>query len=190
MCPLFRLPNFGFRLPANRNRCDSPEARRPKPTLRCCFHLLCRFQYFLDGALHVKSLLGDVIVFAFDDGFETLHCVGDFDVASCGPGELLGDVEGLRQEALNFSCARHSEFLIFAELVDAENRDDILQVFISLESLLYRLSDVVVFLADDSRIENARGGSQRIACTEVTEPFLVEVMRSCNSPISVARFGW
>ena len=29
-----------------------------------------------------------------------------------------------------------------------------------------------------------------MACTEVTEPFLVEVMRSCNSPISVARFGW
>ena len=29
-----------------------------------------------------------------------------------------------------------------------------------------------------------------MACTEVTDPFLVEVMRSCNSPISVARFGW
>ena len=28
------------------------------------------------------------------------------------------------------------------------------------------------------------------ACTEVTEPFLVDVMRSCSSPISVARFGW
>src|SRR5947209_16007891 len=29
-----------------------------------------------------------------------------------------------------------------------------------------------------------------MACTEVTDPFLVEVMRSCNSPISVARLGW
>ena len=29
-----------------------------------------------------------------------------------------------------------------------------------------------------------------MACTDVIEPFLVEVMRSCNSPISVARFGW
>src|SRR5450756_3211551 len=29
-----------------------------------------------------------------------------------------------------------------------------------------------------------------MACTEVIEPLLVEVMRSCNSPISVARLGW
>src|ERR1700722_2343338 len=29
-----------------------------------------------------------------------------------------------------------------------------------------------------------------MACTEVIEPFLVDVMRSCNSPISVARLGW
>src|SRR5215472_2806266 len=29
-----------------------------------------------------------------------------------------------------------------------------------------------------------------MACTEVTDPRLVEVMRSCNSPISVARVGW
>src|SRR6478735_6648042 len=29
-----------------------------------------------------------------------------------------------------------------------------------------------------------------MACTDVIEPLLVEVMRSCNSPISVARLGW
>src|SRR5581483_6392236 len=28
------------------------------------------------------------------------------------------------------------------------------------------------------------------ACTEVTEPCVVEVMRSCNAPISCAKFGW
>ena len=28
------------------------------------------------------------------------------------------------------------------------------------------------------------------ACTEVMDPFLVEVMRSCKAPISVARVGW
>ncbi len=28
------------------------------------------------------------------------------------------------------------------------------------------------------------------ACTEVIEPSLVEVMRSCRSPISVPRVGW
>ena len=28
------------------------------------------------------------------------------------------------------------------------------------------------------------------ACTEVMEPFFVEVMRSCRAPISVASVGW
>ena len=28
------------------------------------------------------------------------------------------------------------------------------------------------------------------ACTEVMEPFLVEVIRSCMAPISVANVGW
>ena len=28
------------------------------------------------------------------------------------------------------------------------------------------------------------------ACTEVMEPFLVEVMRSCKAPISLAKVGW
>ena len=28
------------------------------------------------------------------------------------------------------------------------------------------------------------------ACTEVIEPVLVVVMRSCSTPISSARFGW
>ena len=29
-----------------------------------------------------------------------------------------------------------------------------------------------------------------MACTEVIEPLLVEVIRSCRSPISVASVGW
>jgi hypothetical protein len=29
-----------------------------------------------------------------------------------------------------------------------------------------------------------------MACTEVIEPLLVEVMRSCSAPISVASVGW
>ena len=29
-----------------------------------------------------------------------------------------------------------------------------------------------------------------MACTEVIEPFFVDVMRSCSSPMSVASVGW
>ncbi len=69
--------------------------------LRCGFHLFSGFQHFLDGALHIKGLLGDIVVLAFDDGFEAFYRVSDLDVASLRAGELLGNVEWLRQEALN-----------------------------------------------------------------------------------------
>jgi hypothetical protein len=86
-----------------------------------------------------------------------------------------------------------------------------------------------VLLADDARIEDARGRGERVdrridpssaicrerfvdasrcanvvagagrcsrrrarrlACTDVIDPLVVEVIRSCSSPISVASVGW
>jgi len=99
---------------------------------------------------------------AFNDFFEALYSVGDLHVAAGGAGELLGDMEWLRQEALDLASPRDREFLLLAQLVHAENGDDVLQIFVSLQRLLYRLSDVVVFLADDARIENPRSRSQGI----------------------------
>src|SRR5208283_2611508 len=66
------------------------------PLLCCCLHLLRRFQHFFDRPLHVKRLLGDIVVLAFDDRLEALHRVGDLHVAPRRAGELLGHVERLR----------------------------------------------------------------------------------------------
>jgi hypothetical protein len=41
-------------------------------------------------------------------------------------------MERLRQEALNLARSRDGEFLVFAQFVNAENRDNVLQVFIRL----------------------------------------------------------
>ena len=77
-------------------------------------------------------------------------------------GELLGHMERLREELLDLAGARHGLFVIVGKLVDAENRDDVLQILVALEDLLHLLRDVVVLLADDARIENAGAGGQRI----------------------------
>src|SRR4029077_12815413 len=90
------------------------------------------------------------------------HRVGNLDVTSRRTRELLGHVERLRQETLYLSPRTHGKLVVFAELVDTKNRDDVLQILISLQRLLHRLRDVVVFLADNARIENARCRSQRI----------------------------
>src|ERR1700693_4376348 len=98
-------------------------------SLRCRFHLLRRLQHFFDWALHVESLFRDVVVLAFHDCLEAFYGVGNFHISSRGPGKLFGHVEGLRQETLDLASASNRQLLILAQFVDAENSDDILQIF-------------------------------------------------------------
>src|SRR5271157_648161 len=128
----------------------------------CRFHLLGFFQHFVDGALHVERLFWNIVALAIHDLLEAAHRVLDLHVASLNASKLLSNVEGLRQELLDLAGARHRELLVFAEFVDTENRDDVLQVLVALQHALNGLRRVVVLLAHDARIENARSGSQRI----------------------------
>src|SRR5271157_5882795 len=130
----------------------------------CRFHLLGFFQHFVDGALHVERLFWNIVALAIHDLLEAAHRVLDLHVASLNASKLLSNVEGLRQELLDLAGARHRELLVFAEFVDTENRDDVLQVLVALQHALNGLRRVVVLLAHDARIENARSGSQRIDC--------------------------
>ena len=78
---------------------------------------------------------------AFDDLLETADGVGDRHVLALETGELLGDEEGLRQEFLELARARHRQLVVFGQFVDAENRDDVLQVLVALENLLHLARD-------------------------------------------------
>ena len=130
--------------------------------LRLRFHLLGGFENFVDRALHVEGLLRDGVVLAIDDFLEAADGIGDLDVLAGEASELLGNVEGLRQEALNLTGARHCELLLFRKFVNAENGDDVLKILVGLQGTLDALRHIVVLLTDDARIENARGGGQGI----------------------------
>ena len=117
---------------------------------------------FLDRADHVEGLLGDRVVLAVHDLLEALDRLRDRHVLAGQPGELLRDEERLRQEPLDLARARDRELVLFRELVDAEDGDDVLQVLVALQDLLHRAGDVVVLVADDARVEDARGRRQRI----------------------------
>src|SRR4029453_6606784 len=64
-------------------------------------HLLRFLDRFLDRADHVEGLLGEVIVLAVDDLTEAADGLGNRHVLAGEAGELLGDEERLRQEALD-----------------------------------------------------------------------------------------
>src|SRR5579884_1849378 len=119
-------------------------------------------KHVIDIALHIERLLGDIVVLAFHHFLETADGVRQLHVLAFNAGELLGDVERLRKEALDFAGARYGQLVFVGEFVDTQNRDDVLEVFVALQDLLDRLRRVVVFVSENARIQNARRGRQRI----------------------------
>src|SRR5437588_11240958 len=123
------------------------------------FSLLARL---FDCADHVEGLLGQVVVLAVNDLLEAAYGVGDLDELAFEARELLRDEEGLREEALNLARARDYKLVLLGQLVEAEDSDDVLQVFVALQDLFDGLRRVVVILTDDARVEYARRGRERI----------------------------
>src|SRR5207247_8912215 len=76
--------------------------------------------------------------------------------------DLLRDEEWPRQELPNLARARDGQSLVFRELVDPEDGDDVLQVLVALQNLLHLTGDAVVLVPDDARIENPGRRRQRI----------------------------
>ena len=77
-------------------------------------------------------------------------------------GERLGHEERLRQEPLDPAGAVHDLLVLLAQLVDAEDGDDVLQLAVALEDLLHAAGDGEVLLADELRVEDAAVRRQRV----------------------------
>src|SRR5687768_17797197 len=131
------------------NAICSLAACRPQRSGR--LHAPAFFDRFLDRSDQIEGLLRQIVVLAVDDFLEALDRVGNLHVLAFDAGELLRHEERLRQEPLQLPGARHRELVLFRELVDAENRDDVLQVLIPLQDLLYRAGDGVMLFAQDAR---------------------------------------
>ena len=101
------------------------------------------------------EVLVAIVVLSFGDLLKPLDRLGDGYVLALESRELLGDEERLRQEPLNLARARDRQLVVFGELVDAENRDDVLEVLITLQDLLHRSSNRVVLLSEHTRVQNA-----------------------------------
>src|ERR1700722_6466025 len=86
--------------------------------IRCLFcsrrfrgQTLALLDRLLDGADHVEGVLRQVVVLAFAQALEAPDGVGEVDENAGRAGEYLGDVEGLRQEALDLAGARHRDLV-------------------------------------------------------------------------------
>src|SRR6266849_6839662 len=120
---------------------------------RGLLHLLTLRARLFDGAHHVESLLGQVVVLALQDLGEALHGLADLDVLALASRETLGNEVGLGQETLDLPRARHCQLVVLRQLLHAEDGDDVLQVLVALHRLLHALRSVVVLLAHDGGLD-------------------------------------
>src|ERR1700694_4780947 len=66
---------------------------------------------FVDRPLEEERALGHLVVLAVDDLLEAADRLGDRHVGAGRPGELLGDEERLREEALDLARALHRQLV-------------------------------------------------------------------------------
>src|SRR3954451_18548658 len=117
---------------------------------------------FVDRACQEEGLLGQVVDLAVQDLLEARDGVLDGDVLAAPAGEDLGHEERLAHEPLEAPRTADERLVLRGQLVDAQDRDDVLEVAVALEHALRLLRDVVVILPDDEWVQDARGRRQRI----------------------------
>src|SRR5215469_408373 len=137
-------------------------ATHHSPLLRRRREFLTLGDRLLDGADHVEGLLGQVIVFALAQPLEAADGIGKLDEDAGRAGEDFGDVERLRQEALDLARARHRQLVLFRQFIHAKDSDNILQCLVALQNLLHPARHLIVLFADDERRQHARRGIQWI----------------------------
>src|ERR1017187_1037630 len=116
----------------------------------------------VDGAAHVERVLGKLVVLAVEDLRETADRLLEGYVLALTAGEHLGDEERLREEVAHPSRPAHGLLLILGELLLTQDRDDVLELLVLLEHALHALSNAIVLLTDDIRVQHPAEGFEWI----------------------------
>src|SRR6185295_11259247 len=70
--------------------------------------------------------------------------------------------ERLRQKPLDLAGAIDYLLILFAQLIDAKNRNDVLQFAVTLQNLLHTASNTEVLFADNAGLQDTAVRRQRI----------------------------
>ena len=96
-------------------------------------HLLAFLDCLVDGSDIEECLFGILVHLAGKNHLETTDGLAQGHHHAGKAGELLGNVEGLRQETLGATCAGNHELIFVGEFVDTKDGDDILKLIVFLQ---------------------------------------------------------
>src|SRR5258708_34847607 len=115
-----------------------------------------------DTPRYIEQVLTNLVVFAVKNFLETTYSVCNWHVLAFTSGKGLCHCHRLREEFLHLAGTGYSELIFVRQLINAQNSNDILQVFVALQDFLHATRGVVVFLTDDLSVEKAAGRGKRI----------------------------
>src|SRR6185437_1842831 len=137
-----------------------------RPPLRALRSLLLQLRGLaldvVDVTDHVERLLRHVVVLALGDRLERGHRVRQRNEDARLAGELLGHEHRVREESLDPPGPPDRHLVLLGQLVDAEDRDDVLQFLVALKDPLHLAGHLVMLLADVLGVEDAGGGVERV----------------------------
>src|SRR5437764_2827924 len=140
----------------------SPARRSIRPWCSLPLQPLGLALHVLDPAAHEERLLGDVVVLALGQRLERGDGLRQRHAHARLAGELLGHEHRVRKEPLDPPGPLDRDLVLFRQLVDAEDGDDVLQLLVPLQDPLHLTSDVVVLLAHVVGVQDAGGGVERV----------------------------
>ena len=103
-----------------------------------------------------------MVQLAPQDGLEGAQGVLQLHEAALQPGEGLSHGEGLGEELLHPAGPLHRLLVVLAELLHAQDGDDVLELPVALQELLHRPGDLVVALPHHVGLQNPGGGLQGV----------------------------
>src|SRR5690349_11514860 len=113
---------------------SSTWSRSPDPSPSAILlQLLGLLLHVLEATAHEERLLRDVVVLALGQLLERVDGLVERDERPVQTGEGLGDEGVLREEPLDATGPLDEDLVLLRELVDAEDRDDVLEVLVALQ---------------------------------------------------------
>src|SRR3954462_13426701 len=91
----------------------------------------------LEATAHEEGLLGHVVVLTLGQRLERPQGLRQRDEGTRLTGECLGHEHVLREEPLDATGPVDRDLVLFTELVDAQDGDDVLQLLVALQDPLH-----------------------------------------------------
>ncbi len=129
-----------------------------------CF-LLHAFRFLtdvIDCSDIEESRLRAIVHLTGQNRAESADCLGKRYERTGHAGKCLRHMEGLGQEPLRLTGAVHKCLILFRKFVHTENRDNVLQLVITLQHLLHLTGNRIMLLADDIGLQNPGTRCKRV----------------------------